>query len=221
MPKSMKKKLLPLLLFTTILLYKTTVSQMYIEPIVGFQNDVNNHFHFSQINTAVQFSYKFKRNYELSFQLQRSWPLSYHTADSSFTLTPSLPLYAPAQKTIKASNQSIAIINRFNVLGRKPKSTLNILAGVGVTRQDILVNYQYDKNNYTILNPDETQKPSGLFLSGGLEYLRDLKYGRIFAQIIIATQPSSKKINYPSSFVYMAPLCLNAGYSFSIKTKKK
>ena len=46
--------------------------------------------------------------------------------------------------------------------------------------QKIKVNYQYDKSNYIVLNPDETEEQTGLYVSTGLEYMRQLQYRQVF-----------------------------------------
>lgn len=214
------KKLI--LLFLSIILFtKLTKAQIYLEPIVGYQNGLNNSGHFSQINSAIQFSFipSRKKGSPFSLQFQKSWPLAYHAVDSSFSLNPSLPLYSPAKKTIKASNYSFSVSKHFKIYGNQPTGTFNIVLGVGVTHQHILVEYDYDKSNYTVLNPDQTQDITNYFLSGGVEYIKTLKVGRVFAQINFSTRGG--KNSYPTSFGFMAPITLNIGYSILIKNKKK
>ncbi len=214
------KKLLPL--FLSIFLFANfSTAQIYLEPIVGYHNGLNNNGHFSQINSAIQFSFISHRNKRraLSLQLQKSFALPYHATDSSFSLNPLLPLYSQAKKTIKASNYSFSIARHFTVIESKSKSALNILLGIGISHQHISVDYDYDKSNYTLLNPDQTQDITSLFLNAGLEYVKTLKVGRIVTQITFSTRAGKNK--FPSSFGFMAPVSLNLGYSILIQKKKK
>ena len=59
--------------------------------------------------------------------------------------------------------------------------------------QKIGVSYEYDKDNFIILNPDQTIERLGLYLSAGVEYMRLLKNGRIFIRLTAATPPAAKK----------------------------
>jgi hypothetical protein len=155
----------------------------------------------------------------MSFQLQKSWPLPYVSNDSSFSTNPTLPVYASAKKILRPSATSFAVGHRLKVVGKKSVNIFSLIAYTGLTAQKINVNYTYDKNNYTILNPDKTQKRISVFLSAGAEYMHLLKNSRFFIQLIFSTPPIAKKINYPSSFNFLAPLSFNAGYSIQLKKK--
>lgn len=192
-------------------------AQIYIEPVVGYQIDLNSTKRFQQINTAVQCSFKQSKGYEFILQLQKSWSLQFVSNDSSFTPNPALPVYANAKKTIRPLASLLALGNRITVAGKNSNNIFSVVLYTGLMSQKIAVSYQYDKNNYTILNPDKTQLRVGIFISGGIEYMRLIKTDRVFFQLNVATPPYGKKINYPSSFGFMAPLSFNAGYSILIK----
>jgi hypothetical protein len=194
-------------------------AQIYIEPVVGYPLDLNNHNKFKQINTAVQCSFRKNRHYELILLLQKTLPLKYLSSDSSFSLNPALPIYANAQKTIRASNLSLAVGHRLTIVGGKTDNIFFAILYAGLNIQRFAVHYKYDKNNYTILNPDKTLNIGGLYISGGFEYMRKLKNGRFFTQLVIASPPS-RKLKYPASFGFMAPVSLNAGYSILIKKSR-
>ncbi|MEP7109721.1 MAG: hypothetical protein ABI760_17125 [Ferruginibacter sp.] len=195
-------------------------AQFYIAPVVGFQTDLNNRNSFKQINSAVLFGIRKSRHYELMFLAQKAWPHLYNSRDSSFSPNPALPVYATAKKTIRPSSYSLAIGHRISLIGVKSRNIFSLVFYSGITFQKIAVTYQYNKNDYTILNPDKTQERTGFFLSGGMEYMRLLKNGRLFVQLNAATPPLAKEINYPSSFGLIAPLSLNAGYSIPIKKSR-
>ena len=213
------KKIISVLI-TINLFVGCSIAQSFIEPVIGYQIDLNNDNRFKQITSALQLSLKQNRRFELLFQLQKTWPNRVSGNDSSFTLNPALPLYANAGKTIRASAMSITTGVRISLLGVKTKNIFSFIVYTGINFQRFAVRYQYDKNNYTILNPDKTLNTAGFFLSGGIEYLRLLKNGRLFFQLSVATPPARKDFNYPSSFVFMAPLSFNTGYSIPIKKQK-
>jgi len=195
---------------------KYCAAQVYLSPVVGYQVDLTNS-HFQQFNTGLQFSNKFNSIYELIFSVQNSNAIPYHSSDSAFSANPQVPLYNDAKKTIRPQLFSVQVGHRLTIAGRKTKNVFAIAFYTGVAAQKIKVSYDYDKTNYTVLNPDATQKRTGLFLSGGFEYTRILTNGRILLQLNYAAPTIGEKINYPSSFDFMAPLAFNVGYSILLK----
>lgn len=195
-------------------------AQIYIEPIAGYQVDLNNTQKFKQINSGVQFSFKKSNRYELLMLLQRSWPVKAVSNDSAFTANPALPVYTNAEKTIRPSISSFSIGHRIKIAGKNSANIFSIILYTGVACQKFGISYNYDKNNYSILNPDKTLDKIGFVIGESLEYMRLVENGRIFFQVNIFTPPSGKRINYPATFKFMAPLAFNAGYSLQIQNKK-
>jgi hypothetical protein len=212
------KKIIPLIIALNFFA-AYCIAQVYIGPIIGYQIDLNNKKRLNQINSAIQFDWKVSKYYGMIFQLQKGWPLPYISSDSSFSSNPALPVYASAKKTIRPSAISFAIGHRIMVKGKNSANIFSFIAYTGLTAQKIAVSYSYDKNNYTILNPDQTKKRISGFLSAGVEYMHLLKNGRFFTQLIFSTPPVGKKIKYPSSFNFLVPLSFNAGYSIPLKKK--
>ena len=211
-------KLIALLL--GILFFYDCDAQFYIEPIVGFQKDLNKGSKLNQINSAITVSWKVGRTLELNVQVQRSWPITYKSSDASYTTNPTLPVYASANKTISPSALSLLVGQRTKIVGGASNNSLFFVCYLGVSNQKIKVDYSYDKTNYTILNPDKSVNETGLYLSGGLEYMRNLRFGRIFTQLL-AGGFIHDDINYPNSFYFLVPLSINVGYSIPIFKKDK
>jgi len=210
-----------LLTFTIITIFAgSCAAQTYIEPIAGFQTDISNKAKFQQINLGVQFSFKTNQCYELIVRVQRSSGLAYHSNDSSFTANNALPLYTNAAKTIHPSAWYLSLDQRFILNSGNKKYGFAVLLLAGITAQKITVHYQYDKVNYTILNPDQTQKITTLFVGTGIEYMRLIDDNRFFIQLTINAPLASLTTTYPSSFSYLAPLAVNVGYSYLIKKKR-
>jgi hypothetical protein len=208
------------LLITANIITSCCVAQVYIEPAIGYKTDLNNKKGFKMFNTALQCSWKISKQYEFVVQLQKGSPFPSVFNDPSFSLNPALPLYASAKKTIRPSDLSFALGHRIKVAGKKTGNALYAILYSGITSQKLTVDYSYDKNNYTILNPDQTQKRFSVFFSGGAEYVRTIKGNRFFIQLLFATGPLQTKVFYPSSFRFMVPLSFNAGYSVKIKKGK-
>jgi hypothetical protein len=216
----MQKKLFSLQLL--LLLFFSAQSQIYIEPYAGFQVDLNNTRPlFKQINTGLQCSFKRNRRYEFLMQVQVSNGLANKSADSAFTSNTSLPVYTAAAKKITPVAVSFALLNRVIIGGNAKGNTFYIVPGVGYMLQNINVEYSYDKANYTILNPDKTFSHSGVYLCLGATWVRTIKDNRFFATINFNTPSLSAKMKYPSSFNFLIPAAINAGYSFNISKSKK
>jgi hypothetical protein len=206
-----------LLLLAIVLLPKLSLCQVFIEPFGGYQVDLNNHGKNKLINSGVQLALK-KRRYEFLVQIQKSWTAKEtHYSDSSFTTNPSLPLYAPAEKKLTISSFSLGIGNRIKVAGRKSNNSLFVKLYIGAMYQKIKVNYQYDKSNYIVLNPDETEEQTGVYVSMGLEYMRQLKTGRLFFDVNFSSPPSGHP-SFPA-YKFVAPLSFNIGYSIQLSKK--
>jgi hypothetical protein len=211
----MKIALFPSIAFI-VFLPKHSFSQIYIEPVAGYQKNLNNNRTYF-LNTGLRAAFRFKK-YELLVQVQNSWPQTLNYTVSSFTANPALPLNSPAEKKMRTSSYSFAIGNRFKVAGRKTKNSFFVSMYTGVMFQKTTVNYTYDKTNYILLNPDRTQSIAGPFFSAGFEYMRQIKSGRLFAELNFSTPPVGKQ-SYPSSFGPAAPASLNIGYSIKISKR--
>jgi hypothetical protein len=210
-----------ILLFSTALILNTVslVAQKYAAPYLGYQADLNNDARFKQMNMGCQFSFGQKSGNELNIQLQYALPFAYTSNDSSFTANPSLPVYSSAKKTIKPGTASFALGGLIKLAGKNSANHFYVILSGGLAHQHIAVNYSLDKTNYTVLNPDKTQDLLGIFLSGGIEYARQLAKGRVVFQILSSTPLLMRKISYPSSFKTLAPLAFNTGYSIPLKKK--
>lgn len=197
-------------------------SQTYIEAFTGYQKDINNRkYNFNMINSGLQISWKKSRTYELFVQIQRGWALKNSSPETFYTASPSLPLTSNGIKTISPSTATFSLGHRFTVTGKNFNGSINILLQAGLAYQKIKVSYNNDKQNYTVLNPDNTQRKSGYFIATGIEYSKQLTKGRIFFQTLIGPQPWFGRLPKNISFNMMAPLSLNAGYSYMIKSKKR
>lgn len=212
----MRRALLLLLIF---LLSKLSFAQkVFLEPLGGYQIDINDS-KTHLINSGLQLAFVFKKQkYEMLLQVQRSWPQNSHYADSAFTVNPNFPLYAAAAKTLSASSFSFAVGHRIKIAGRETSNSFFVKAFTGITDQKTTIAYQYDKSNYIILNPDQTIEHTGVYLSGGFEYMRKFAHSRFFAELNFSSPPSGT-IKYPSTFNLVAPISLNVGYSIQLSKR--
>jgi hypothetical protein len=210
------KRTLPLLLIIIALFPKSSFCQIFIEPFAGYQTDMNN-TKTKLLNTGLQLAIKI-RKYEFLVQLQKNWPRSFNYVDSSYTTNTSLPLNAAAMKTIRTSSFSFAIGNRIKIAGKKTKNSFFLKVYTGIMYQKMGVSYQYDKTNYILLNPDKTEEKTGFFVSGGLEYMRQFSFGRLFFDLNFSSPPTGN-FKYNESYNLMAPLSLSIGYSIKLSKR--
>lgn len=208
-------------LIIALLFFAAVKAQTYLEPYLGFQMDLNNTNHkFKQLNTGLQVSFKSKGTYEFALQAQYGLPITEKSAAAAYTSSPSLPVMANAAKKIKPAYASFAVQNRIAVAGGKTANTFYVVLGAGVAYQNIKVRYSYDKTNYVVLNPDKTLAVTGTYMAGGFMYIHKLQQGRIFAALNFNTPALGATTKYPSSFKFMAPASISAGYSIIINNKK-
>jgi len=212
--QSNMKKLICLLVIAFC--YATAIAQLYLEPVAGYQVDINNN-RFKMINTGIQFSWAKNKQYELMLQLQKSWPVSLQSGTVAYTSNPALSLSTVATKKINPSIFSFALGQRLVIAGKESLNKFSFLTSGGLVYQNIAVKYQYDKSNYTLLNPDQTAETVSVFVGAGIEYMRLLKNGRLFFQVNISTPPFADNPPAYSSFTFMAPVTFNAGYSIMVK----
>ena len=196
-------------------------AQTYFEIFTGYQKDLNNSGHnFNMINSGIQLRLKKNRTYEMMLMLQKDWGITSNSIEPAYTANPASPLQSTAEKRITPSFASFLLGNKFVFTGRNFPGSIGFLLYGGFAYQKLKVIYQYDKNNYTLLNPDRTQDGAGVFFLLGIEYIKEIKNGRLFFQVLTGPQPLMKNIPSNMSFNFMAPLSLNAGYSFIIKKYK-
>jgi hypothetical protein len=207
-------------LLLSILFFCNCDAQFYVEPIVGFQKDLSEGSKLKQINSAINIAWKVGSKFELILQGQRSWPISYKSSDAAYTTNPALPVSVVANKTISPSALSLLVGQRTKIWGRATNNSIFFIAYIGVSNQKVKVDYSYDKTNYTILNPDKSLNETGLYLAGGAEYMRNLKFGRIFTQLMVGGFVH-EAIKYPNSFNFLTPFTFNIGYSIPLFKKIK
>lgn len=201
--------------------FNVCCAQTYLEIFTGYQTDINSgKTHFNLINSGFQITVKKNRRYEIMLQLQKSWGIPGNSTDVAYTANPGFPLQSTAEKTITPSVASFLLGNKFVVTGKNFPGNISFVVYGGFSYQKLKVKYQYDKNNYTILNPDRTQEGTGLFFLTGIEYMKDVKNGRFFFQVLAGPPPTMKGTSSNISFNFIAPLSFNAGYSFILKKAK-
>ncbi len=212
------------LLLTMLFFTGSCFAQLFVEPIVGYQTDLDTHpYKYSMINTGVQFAFKYKRHYELLVKVQQSWGQTSHYSGNAFTTNPALPPTIEVQNSIKPSVFSFAIGHRFKIPPEKAgrSNVFSILLYTGVAHQKIAVDYDYDKANYIVLNAEQTQQRWGVYISAGLEYMRKFENGRLFVQSLITSPASGSSTQEYSSLGFNSLLSFNAGYSFMLQQFKK
>jgi hypothetical protein len=212
-----------ILLFIIGCLFQNIINaQKYIEPIIGYQNnflninDTKKNGILNQAYIGLSFSNKKREQYEYAFNLSSGIPITKKIVDSSFTLNIGLPLFSPAYKYTSFFSLSASFVQKYKFIDFSEKDKLIFLFGLGFTYQSIMINYEYDKINYVILNPDKSIRKFGLHTSFGIQYLHYLKKGRIFIQSEIESPIFTKKTKYYTNLKAILPLRYSLGYSIEI-----
>ncbi|MBX9784517.1 MAG: hypothetical protein K2X48_14605 [Chitinophagaceae bacterium] len=211
----MKKTILTVALFISI----KSFAQTYLEPFAGISYDLRNKQHFTLVNTGMAISFKTNSFYEFSAGVIKKWGTNKKSTDSAFTTNISLPVSAIAEKIYQPSAFDLFINNRFTILKSNNINSLNLILLFGISIQRVKVSYNYNKNDYTVLNPEISIAGTGFFAGTGIEYMKQIKKGRLIAQLSVATLPVTKKQPAINSFRLLAPLSLNIGYSIPLSKK--
>jgi hypothetical protein len=196
-----------------------SLAQLYLEPFTGIAFDISNKQTFKYTTTGLQLSVPVKSNVEFALGFTKGFGFAKKSIDSSFTLNNSLPLYEPADKKIKPALYSIFLNSKLPLI-KNNKGGLYLDFLIGYSGQRISVNYNYNQKEYVILNPESSISGFGFFTGGGLEYLFNLRTGRLFIQTNLISKPFTGKSSAFNSFTYAVPFSLNIGYSYNLMKKK-
>jgi len=208
-----------LLILPLLLIVFGSSAQLYIEPIAGYGTDLNNKLPgFNLLVTGVQLEKKTLSGAGWLFRFDVDYGTAAKSSDSSFTTNAALPVFAPADKSIRPVLYNFSTGLRLKAVKLNKTNHLLALLYAGVSWQKFNVDYTYRKSDYSILNPDINRDVLGIFLSGGIEYMHEYANGRFFADALISTPPAKKDFS-PSTFRFSAPLTFTVGYSFIISKK--
>ncbi len=214
------KALTVLWLMAAILYNGRTAAQIALEPYIGYSIDTDNREHFSQINTGVQLAVINKPVYKMLVGIQGNFPLfPFAGTDQAFALNPDLPLTSIAKRKTSAQALSLLLSHRWKIGNRYKLNGFSAVLHVGIAEHTIRVRYYgYDKDHYTVLNPQTVQKHGGVFLGAGIHYDRKFYNSRLFAQLTI-NSPLLTRLD-KHDYKTLTPLSLNVGYGFDIGKKK-
>jgi hypothetical protein len=216
------QKIILIYFLTCLIIFSASAQLTYIEPFLGYKINMsskvgeNTSVVLHQIYTGVQLSRAKRENYEYACQLSIGIPIAKKYFDSSFTLNTSLPLYAPANKMVKAFSVSTSFIQKLKLFYLTKNDKVNLLINTGLTFQNLKVSYGNDKNNYVILNPDKTQNSFGVSVGLGLQCIHTLKKGRVFIQSDANLPILTKRNKYPTLLKALYPFTISTGYSFEL-----
>ncbi|MFT3749239.1 MAG: hypothetical protein QM768_13020 [Agriterribacter sp.] len=213
-----KSKLFPLLFFIPFLSY----SQNTVEPCVGYSIDLANKPAFSQANIGLQYPVINHRVYQLLIRVQGGLPLNNQSGiDAAYTPDPALPLSVTAAHKAKWHSAALIIGNRFKLISWAGKNTISPFANAGIAYQKINVVYDnYNKEQYTVLNPHRDLKKFGLCIGGGIQYKRNLGAGAVFLHAEVLSSPVVDSLNN-YHYKLPVPLSINIGYVVEFKKSNK
>jgi hypothetical protein len=210
-------------IYLIILLFLFSVqlfAQKYIEPILGIQYNQKTadavEINIKQITLGAQICFAIRKYYENGFQINVGLPIPFKSYDSSFSLNPGLPFYNRVDKSLSIFSSTVNFFQNFKLISFTEKDKLFFQLNIGFTYQKLSVDYTYDKTNYVILNPDKDLQKAGLYIGIGLQYLHELKNGRIFLQGSVNSPPLVKRNDYPTIYKGLLNPVIAAGYSIKL-----
>lgn len=144
--------------------------------------------------------------------------LTSHKDAEAFTLNPNLPGYTILKENYKTNLLTIGINIDVKLLSTSPSDEIIFsFIPLAYSFHNTKVSYKnFDKENYTILNEDIDESPSGLAAAFGLRYLFN-KNKNISLNI---QTPLFKRRRRDFNLNYAAPARLMFGYQFNYKKSK-
>ncbi len=197
-------------------------TQSSLVAATGISIDVNNNaYTFYHIPVTLEWMGNVKK----SFLLKLDYDIPFHATvtDYAYTLNNSLPASIALRKKIIPYIFDISIGWRIHLFTNKQNNKFYLdLLPIGLSNQNIHVVYSgYDKNNYSILNPDESLNKGGFFISAGFVYSAHLKGNNLMVMLYLQSPPATRRGDYAVSYRFCAPLQLTVGYDFLSLKKRK
>lgn len=210
-----KKRLLIFALF----IHVNAQSQNSIEPYIGISSDQENNYKFKQANIGLQLVVLDHKVYNMLFTFQGGLPVNKSTGiDKAYALNSELPLVADAYRETKVSSFSFGFMHRFKVATWQQKNSVSLFVSTNFLHQHIKTDYEYNKTEYTILNPHRNYKKNGFNLNFGVMYAYWLNNGhRLFAQGVVSTPATNKSSDDLHGYKSIAPIALHLGYAIKFK----
>jgi len=210
------------LVFAQLLLFPFLCrAQHTIEPYIGYNVDVNNKGAFSQFNIGLQYPMINKPTYQMLIGARVGLPLNRQAGVSAaYTFDQTLPLRTDVDYTTQWHAYSILFENRFRVASwANHKNNISLIINIGFTHQRISAKHgSYNRDKYTILNPQRTATTTGAFVGSGIQYKRATPAGHFFLQLNFASPPIAKRLD---SYYYNSPASLGLYMGYIINFKKR
>lgn len=205
-------------LFLLLLLPFFTKAQRALEPYIGYGIDVNNKPFLSQASFGLQYPLINKPIYQLLICITGGLPINKNSgSNQAYASDPAYPLSKNMGYETKLYSAMLYIGNRFKVISWS-KSSISVFVSAGVGRQRIQVNHEaYDRDKYTILNPQQSFNVENLLMGGGLQYKYHLSAGYLFVQPETSSILFVKKseLNH-----FRQPVILSVNFGYGIEFKK-
>lgn len=195
----------------------TSDAQSWIAFSGGFSADLNNKKPFY----AIPVSINWKPGKYSGFFVEgiESFGINRNRIVKAYSANPQLPAEVPVTERVRNQSLSIgmgAIINLYT--GKKNDVKLNLSSGFASV--GYIVSYKgYDQVHYEVLNPDGTERVSGLYGAISTAYNFTAQQKDLFIMLRFQTAPLATRSRYPYSYHFAVPLQLTFGYQYIYKRK--
>lgn len=208
------------IIFITLTLNATAQSSLSFSS--GISADVNNKLSIYHVPLSLQWKPGKKENSPFFVEADYYIPVAGKRNADAYTLNQLLPQHVNLTETIRSGIFTLAIGFRIHLYSAESKSFYLNLLPVGICSQTFKINYKnYDRQNYEVLNPDESRDFTG-FVSGlAFVYNFHKTTKNMFFMLHIQSPLIAYDMNkYPVSYKTVAPLKFTYGYNFYYNKKR-
>jgi hypothetical protein len=205
-------------LFITFFAFRAN-AQSVIAISAGVSTDLNNEKPFYSVPVTLRWE-PFKRS-AFFIEATQAFGLNRLADADAYTTSPQLPQQVSLAEAIHANSLSIGTGAAIILYTKKNnRFTLNLSAGF-CSEEFTVIYRNYDKANYEVLNPDVSEKMSGLYVSAaGVYNFHKTKQDMFLMLRIQSPSTASPADRYTLSYNKTAALQLTFGYKLFYNQKR-
>ena len=211
-------RVISIYLFITFIAFQTN-AQSVIAVSAGISTDLNNEKPFYSVPVTLRWE-PFKRS---AFFIEATKGIGYNRLSDAdaYTTSPQLPQQVFLTKAIHLNSFSVGTGAAIILYTKKNnRFTLNLSAGF-CSEEFTVVYRNYDKANYEVLNPDVSEKMSGLYVSAaGVYNFHKTKQDMFIMLRIQSPSTAGHADRYTLSYTKTAALQLTFGYKLFYNQKR-
>ena len=197
-------------------------SQSVVAFSAGISTDLKNTSPVYMIPVTLRWE-PFKRS-GFFIEATQSFGFNRLTKADAYTTSPQLPEHVSLTEAININSLSIGTGGAIVIYTNKKNNRFTLNLSIGICTEKFKVTYRnYDNENYEVVNPDVSDKRSGLYVSAAGVYNFHKGKQDMFIMLRVQSQSTAGPTDkyYHLSYENTAPLQLTYGYKLFYNKKTK